>query len=649
MSLSGRNYNWMFALLSYVLLSLGNVYASDLAPFPPSFVLPLDPNLIINGRDIDVRMSIYDGQKMQMLPPESAELRSRALGYMSGGTAILRFQLCNPDSSPRRYVMAFQEHALNSVTLLPSELRLGSGLSGASVKINERDLPSMGSDIAFELPALTSSELEFQVTSYNNLLLSFELIPQREYGFRTVSDSAIAGSALAVLFALLIYSACTALFIRQAALGWFAGFLIGLIGGLGTVTGFLDLFVALPTTGGWASLLGNFSLTAILCATRFSRLHLRSTDRSIALVWVARVIVSVATLNFLLLNRLATRDLASMLVDILVLALGLSLIAMGTYAAFKKETGAKAYLIAWLLPLVGAAVLILRRHGYLPDNLFTLYSLHLGVVTMAMTISLSLSRSVRDLLIERNSEHTRAEGAAYLAMERQRMLRILSHDISNPLFVVGGFTQMVLKDQDLNPKQRKILEKISHATEQIGEIISLTRHLEAVDSGKAVFEAEPVAIQNLVEHLHKTFDSPLNQKNLQLSLDIAPELMESKVLADRRILVHCVIANLISNAIKFSKPSAVITFGAHRWGERIRLSISDQGVGIPPDLLKNLFDPAAQTSRVGTKGEEGTGFGLPIVYAFVSKMGGALEVESKLESPSDQEHGTSFHIELPAA
>jgi len=639
----------MATLMSWFMLSPGHSYAFADAESPTPYILPLDADLVIKSRDIDVRISIHNGQKSRTLPIDSAEQRSRALGYMSGGIANLRFHLSNPDSSPRRYVMAFQEHALNSVKLIPTQLRLGSGISGAAVKRSERDLPSMGSDIAFELPALTTSELEFEITSFNNMLLAFELIPPREYGFISVSDSAMTGSALAVLVALLLYSASTALIARQAALGWFAGFLIGTIGGLGTVTGFLDSFMDMPAIDGWASLLGYFSLTAVICATRFSRLHLRSIDRNLGLVWAARVIILIATFNILLLSRSATRDFAALVVDILILALGTILIAMGAYAVAKKEAGAKAYLIAWALPLVGVAVLILRRHGQLPDNLFTLYSLHLGVVLIAMTISLSLSRSVRDLLYERNAEHSRAEGAAYLAMERQRMLRILSHDISNPLFVIGGFTQVALKDQSLNPKHRKILEKIGHATEQIEEIISLTRYLEAVDSGKAAFDAEPVAIQKLVEHLNKTFDSPLNQKNLQIVLDIPPEMIESKVLADRRILIHCVIANLVSNAIKFSKPDGVITFCVQRLGNRIRLSIIDQGIGMPPELVKNLFDPTAQTSRVGTKGEAGTGFGLPIVFSFVAKMDGVLEVESRVESPDDLQHGTTFHIELPAA
>jgi signal transduction histidine kinase len=568
---------------------------------------------------------------------------------MSQGVASLRLRLSNPDPSPRRYVIAFQERALNSVKLVQTQLRLGSGISGAAVDKLERDLPTMGSDIAFELPALATSELEFHITSHNNMLLAFELIPLRMYGFMTVSDSVMTGSALAVLFALLLYSASAALSARQGALGWFAGFLVGMIGGLGTVTGLFDALLPIPAKGGWASLLGNFSLLAIICALRFSRLHLRSSEGNLVLVWVTRAMTALATLNFVFLNVSASRDLASLLVDILIMALGLVLIAMGVYASLKKEAGAKTFLIAWLLPLVGVIVLILRRHGYLQDNLFTLYSLHLGVVLMAMTISLSLSRAVRELMLERNIEHSRAESAAYIAVERQRMLRILSHDISNPLFVIGGFAQVALRDQDLNPKQRKILGKIAHAAHEIEEVISLTRHLEAVDSGKAVFDVEPVALQRLVEHLRKTFDSPLNQKNLRLSLEISESLLESEIMADRRILFHCVISNLISNAMKFSLPDGVITFGAERCEGGIRLSISDHGVGMPPDLLKNLFDPTAQTSRTGTQGEVGTGFGLPIVYSFVTKMGGVLEVESQVESQADQRHGTSFHIVLPAA
>ncbi len=649
MTSSRRNYPWLLVLVSWMMLILAQAQAFAEAQSPTPFILPLSADIAIKGRDIDVRIAVQHGQKNSTLLIESSEQQSRALGYMSDSIASLRFQLSNPDSTPRRYVMAFQEHALNSVKLISSQLRLGSGISGASIERRERDLPTMGSDIAFELPAHSTTELEFQITSYNNMLLAFELIPIRDYEFMTISDSAMTGSALAVLFALLLYSASTALIGRQAALGWFAGFLIGLLGGLGSVTGFLDSFVAMPRFGGWASLLGNFSLTAIICSIRFSRLHLRSTDRNIFLIWACRAIVLLATLDLLLLNHATTRDFASLLVDCLILLLGLTLISMGAYAISKKEAGAKAYLIAWFLPLAGVAVLILRRHGALSDNLLTLYSLHLGVVLMAMTISLSLSRAVRDLLYERNAEHSRAESAAYVAMERQRMLRILSHDISNPLFVIAGFTQVALKDQDLQPKQRKFLEKIDHSTKRIEEIISLTRHLDAVDSGKAVFQPEPVSIQKLVEHLAQTFDSPLNQKNLRLSLAIDPDLLENKVLADRRILVHCVLANLISNAIKFSKTDGVIAFGVHRWGDRIRLSISDEGIGMPPTLIKQLFDPTAQTSRAGTQGEEGTGFGLPIAYSFVLKMGGNLEVESQVESATNQQHGTTFHIDLPAA
>ena len=78
------------------------------------------------------------------------------------------------------------------------------------------------------------------------------------------------------------------------------------------------------------------------------------------------------------------------------------------------------------------------------------------------------------------------------------------------------------------------------------------------------------------------------------------------------------------------------------------LSISDQGVGIPRDLIGNIFREDKRTSRKGTKGEEGTGFGMPLVKTYMEYYKAKIEVESISEDEDSSNHGTTFLLYFQA-
>jgi signal transduction histidine kinase len=121
------------------------------------------------------------------------------------------------------------------------------------------------------------------------------------------------------------------------------------------------------------------------------------------------------------------------------------------------------------------------------------------------------------------------------------------------------------------------------------------------------------------------------------------------VMAEPRMLANQVFANLVSNAIKFSRPGGSIVVAVARERDHVALSVTDRGIGIPAALLARLFDLEAKTSRRGTAGEPGTGFGMRTVKYFVELFGGQLEVESRSEDEHPDQHGTTVRVRLRAA
>ena len=78
-------------------------------------------------------------------------------------------------------------------------------------------------------------------------------------------------------------------------------------------------------------------------------------------------------------------------------------------------------------------------------------------------------------------------------------------------------------------------------------------------------------------------------------------------------------------------------------------SVKDRGIGIPENIMENLFEPDQVSSRKGTEGEKGTGFGMPILKKFVEAHGGTVDVESKDIASYPEEHGTVIRVGVPKA
>lgn len=112
------------------------------------------------------------------------------------------------------------------------------------------------------------------------------------------------------------------------------------------------------------------------------------------------------------------------------------------------------------------------------------------------------------------------------------------------------------------------------------------------------------------------------------------------VLVDDVAFKTSVLSNIISNAIKFSENGSKISISAKIEKEYVLVEIKDSGMGMPKELMSQVFDPHAKTSRPGTCGEKGTGYGMPLAMSYLKLMGGSITCSSEPGA------GTTFSFKL---
>ena len=223
------------------------------------------------------------------------------------------------------------------------------------------------------------------------------------------------------------------------------------------------------------------------------------------------------------------------------------------------------------------------------------------------------------------------------------LLRIISHDVKNPLTLISNWIEVLRTEETLSPHRReKIYQTIHRATSAITQILTRTERLEAIESGKADFYFKRVTFSTIKDHIDFLFKEKAQQKGLDI--EFYGDL-EVSFWVDQAVFLDSVISNLVSNAIKFSLPNTKISLKATARGKESELVIQDEGIGIPDDLLERLFDPSASTTRKGTEGERGTGFGMPIIHTTLQKWQGKLDIETTTTKPHT---GTKITLILPS-
>jgi PAS domain S-box-containing protein len=268
-------------------------------------------------------------------------------------------------------------------------------------------------------------------------------------------------------------------------------------------------------------------------------------------------------------------------------------------------------------------------------------------VVIAIGRDLTESKKVESELLRYNLELEESN------ISKDKFFGILAHDLKNPFQGLLGFIDLLYEDLDelSNTQIKEYLSNVRNASYHTYALLENLLEWSRIQSGKMPFTPSAFNIRDEINSVISILDTNANRKGIRLINEVEQSLI---VEADRN-MIHSVLQNLITNSIKFSNSRGEVFIRGRvqltgsetenttrpigtKW---LEISITDNGIGIPEEILPRLFKLNGQYSQAGTANEPGTGLGLVICHEMVEKNGGRIWAESIAGE------GSSFIFTIP--
>lgn len=220
-----------------------------------------------------------------------------------------------------------------------------------------------------------------------------------------------------------------------------------------------------------------------------------------------------------------------------------------------------------------------------------------------------------------------------LFRSQQRFLADVSHELRTPLTSVRGNLDLMRRMGEYDPEAMVVIqEEMERMTRLVGDLLLLAR----ADSGGLPLQRQPVELDNILFEVHRQVDRL--EKSVELELT---DVDQVSVLGDSDRLKQLML-NLVDNAIKYTPSGGMVSLSLSKQNGWANLSVSDTGIGIPPEDIPHVFDRFYRVDKARNRSQGGSGLGLAIAKWIVQAHGGNIQVESQVGE------GTIFTVRLPA-
>lgn len=213
-----------------------------------------------------------------------------------------------------------------------------------------------------------------------------------------------------------------------------------------------------------------------------------------------------------------------------------------------------------------------------------------------------------------------------LNQEKDKFFSIIAHDLKSPFTSLLGLTQIMASGAGLMDAAalQNSAKMINNSAKNVYKLLENLLEWARLQMDQVQFNLQPVNLTELVA------DSlaPLEVVAAEKEISLAVEIDGINANCDRA-MIDTVVRNFVNNAIKFTDKGGRITVSAKKEGNRVRLAVTDSGVGMTAVQIENMFDLGSANSTKGTKGEKGTGLGLLICKDFVAMHDSEIDIQSE--------------------
>lgn len=249
-----------------------------------------------------------------------------------------------------------------------------------------------------------------------------------------------------------------------------------------------------------------------------------------------------------------------------------------------------------------------------------------------------------DITEKKKAQQTLLESEAKLQESndtKDKFFNIIAHDLRSPFNALLGLSEILLEqDNQFDKEKRKeIIELLNISAKNAFSLLENLLTWSRSQSGGIKYMPEKMYLKEILEETIYNLHEIAKIKNIKITNTISEQEL---VYADKNMLTT-IFRNLISNAIKFTEKNGSINISCKKEtnNNSLNIYVSDTGVGIPKDKIKDLFRIEKNTSTAGTENETGTGLGLILCKEFIEKHNGQITVKSELGE------GTTFTVFLP--
>ncbi|HEX3844801.1 MAG TPA: PAS domain S-box protein [Steroidobacteraceae bacterium] len=246
------------------------------------------------------------------------------------------------------------------------------------------------------------------------------------------------------------------------------------------------------------------------------------------------------------------------------------------------------------------------------------------------------SKIARDITDRKRTEQLLREANR----QKDEFLATLAHELRNPLAPICAAAELLKNAKSMAPELRAATAILERQARQMTHLVDDLLDVSRITSGRIRLHPEPLELAELLKAVVETYRQSADTTRHQISLAAGGEPIY--VSGDRTRLTQ-ILSNILHNAVKYTPPAGRIEVALRTENRQAIVSIRDNGVGIPPEMLEHIFEPFAQLDRSYERADSGLGIGLMLAKKLVELHDGRIEARS-----AGRGKGTEFLIHLPA-